>query len=317
MAESSSPGERPEPGRILVVDDEPTALKNLRRILEKEGHKVATYANPVRALERLSAEPFDVVISDLRMPHLSGLELLDSIKRQNPGVEVIIVTGFASLEGAVEATKKGAYHFLAKPFTPEELRSKLDEALFQKQMRGRARRRTEAGAGAGAPLIIGSSPPMRRVAEIIAQIAPTDCNVMISGESGTGKELAARAIHAQSKRAAGPWVAFNCAALNRELMENELFGHEKGAFTGADQAKAGLVGGGPPRHHIPGRDRRDAAGHAGEALARLAGAGGAQGGRHRSGGGGHPGGGGQRPEHQGRGGGGRIPAGSVLPPQRG
>ncbi len=242
MPEASAPPERPAPGHILVVDDEPTTLKNLRRILEKEGHRVATYGNSVRALERLTSELFDVVISDLRMPHLDGLELLDQVKRLEPEVEVIIITGFASLDGAVEATKKGAYHFLAKPFTPDELRAKVDQALYQKRMRSRAReRRAEAGAAGRSPLIIGRSPAMRRVAEIIDQIAPTDCNVLLSGESGTGKELAARAIHARSRRSEGPWVAFNCASLNLELMENELFGHEKGSYTGADQPKAGLL----------------------------------------------------------------------------
>ena len=230
------------PGRVMVVDDESTALKSLRRILEKEGHQVSTYSNPVRALELLEREPFDVLVSDLRMPHLDGLELLDRAKQAAPGLEVIIITGYASLDKAVEATKKGAYHFLAKPFTPEQVRQVVAEALAQKQTRDAAQalelQETQAEHG---PLIIGKSPQMIRVAEVIAQIAPTDCNVLIMGESGTGKELAARAIHAQSQFAAGPFVAFNCAALNAELMENELFGHEKGAFTGAGDTKVGLL----------------------------------------------------------------------------
>ncbi|MBU1277092.1 MAG: sigma-54 dependent transcriptional regulator [Proteobacteria bacterium] len=224
-------------GRILVVDDELTTLKNLRRILEKQGYQVSTYSNPVRALELLKREPFDVLLSDLRMPHLDGLELLDQAKRAAPGLEVIIITGYASLDGAVEATKKGAYHFLAKPFTPEQVRQVVAEALALKQTREVA----QALEHQDGPLIIGQSPQMRRVAEVIAQIAPTDCNVLIMGESGTGKELAARAIHSQSHCATGPFVAFNCAALNAALMENELFGHEKGAFTGAGQTKAGLL----------------------------------------------------------------------------
>ena len=241
MSEEETKDWTPEPGRIMVVDDEPSVIKNLRRILEKQGHEVATSGNPLRALERLAAEPFDLLISDLRMPGLDGLELLERVKRQAPQMEVIIVTGFASLDAAVEATKKGAYHFLAKPFTPEELREKVDQALYQRQMRRAARAPEDAGPAESAPLMIGGSPAMRRVAEVLEQIAPTDVNVLISGESGTGKELAARTIHARSGRAGGPWVAFNCASLNRELMENELFGHEKGSFTGADQAKAGLL----------------------------------------------------------------------------
>jgi len=226
----------------MVVDDELPALKSLRRILEKEGHQVCAYSNPVRALELLQKQSFDVLLSDLRMPHLDGLELLERAKLAAPEMEVIIITGYASLEGAVEATKKGAYHFLAKPFTPDELRQRVAQALAQKRLRDRARSlRAPAGAPAGGPLILGQSPPMLRVAEIIAQIAPTDCNVLLTGESGTGKELAARAIHAQSLRAQGPLVAFNCAAFNQELMDNEFFGHEKGAYTGAHQAKAGLL----------------------------------------------------------------------------
>eukprot|EP01022_Parablepharisma_sp_SALTPOND_P024703 TRINITY_DN5533_c1_g2_i1.p5 TRINITY_DN5533_c1_g2~~TRINITY_DN5533_c1_g2_i1.p5 ORF type:complete len:486 (+),score=210.63 TRINITY_DN5533_c1_g2_i1:2435-3892(+) len=243
MADSTPSDNAPSPGRIMVVDDEGTALKSLRRILEKEGHQVSTYSNPVRALELLGREPFDVLLSDLRMPHLDGLELLDRAKLAAPGLEVIIVTGYASLDGAVEATKKGAYHFLAKPFTPDQVRAVVAEALAIKQNRDAAQaleQQEEEQADAG-PLIIGQSPQMRRVAEVISQIAPTDCNVLIMGESGTGKELAARAIHAQSQCAEGPFVAFNCAALNAELMENELFGHEKGAFTGAGQTKAGLL----------------------------------------------------------------------------
>lgn len=240
MAASQPTG--PEPGRIMVVDDELTTLKNLRRILEKDGHKVSTYSNPVRALELLQSEPFDVLVSDLHMPHMDGLELLDRAKVAAPGLEVIIITGYASLDGAVEATKKGAYHFLAKPFTPREVRDMVARALAQKQMRDAARalQRRES-LPEGGPLVIGQSPQMRRVSEVIAQIAPTDCNVLIIGESGTGKELAARAIHVQSQGAQGPFVAFNCAALNAELMENELFGHEKGAYTGAGQTKAGLL----------------------------------------------------------------------------
>jgi DNA-binding NtrC family response regulator len=231
----------PRAGRILVVDDETTALKNLRRILEKQGHTVSTYSNPVRALEKLDQEPFDLVLSDLRMPHLDGLELLDHIKRAAPKVEVIIITGYASLAGAVEATKKGAFDFLAKPFTPDEVREKVAQALKQKQDHDLAQKLAPDAAQDREHLIVGQSPQMLRVAEVIDQIAPTDCNVLITGESGTGKELAARAIHARSQRAGGPWVAFNCAAFNRDLMENELFGHEKGAFTGAHQAKAGLL----------------------------------------------------------------------------
>ncbi|ADK83696.1 two component, sigma54 specific, transcriptional regulator, Fis family [Desulfarculus baarsii DSM 2075] len=224
-------------GHILLVDDEATALKALRRILEKQGHRVHTCQNPARALEALAELPIDVLVSDLKMPLMDGMELLDRAKGLAPQVEVIIVSGFASLDGAVEAAQKGACHFLAKPVTPQQMRDKVQEALGRKRLRDQALAR-EAAAG---PAIVGQSPPMRRLAELIAQIAPTDCTVLIQGQSGTGKELAAKAIHAQSRRAKGPLVAVNCAAISPSLLESELFGHEKGAFTGAEQTKIGLL----------------------------------------------------------------------------
>jgi DNA-binding NtrC family response regulator len=232
-----------EPCRVLVVDDDARTLKSLRRILEKEGHRVSTDSNPVHALERLETGAFDLLITDLKMPHLDGIELLDRVKAIAPEIEVIIISGYASLEGAVEATKKGAYHFLAKPFTPVEIMAKINEALHLKKLRDQAcavEVRSQAEDISGS-IIIGRNPRMKRVAETIAQIAPTDCGVLICGESGTGKELVARAVHTQSKRAKRPWIAFNCAAFSLELMENELFGHEKGAYTGAHQTKAGLL----------------------------------------------------------------------------
>ncbi len=229
-------------GHIMVVDDDNITLKNVRRILEKEGHRVSTYNNPVRALESLEENCFDILLSDLSMPYLDGLELLEQAKRVHRDLEVIIITGFASLDKAVEATKKGAYHFLAKPFEPTQLREVVNQAIDQKRRRNMARSmNTNDEPDPDAPLIIGQSPQMIRVGETIAQVAPTDCNILLSGESGTGKELAAKAIHAQSGRNKGPLVAFNCASLNQELMENELFGHEKGAYTGAADTKAGLL----------------------------------------------------------------------------
>ena len=230
------------PGRILVVDDEEIPLKRLRRILEKQGHLVSTYSAPLRALDRLMEQPYDILLTDLRMPHMDGLELLDQAKLIYPDLEVIILTGFASLEGAVKATKKGAYHFLPKPFTPGDVIRVVDEALGQKRLR-EAAQKEEAGTVAPGrePFMVGKSPQMVRVAQTIAQIAVTDCNVLIVGQSGTGKELAARAIHAQSLRASGPRVAFSCAALSPELIDNELFGHEKDAFTGASRTQAGLL----------------------------------------------------------------------------
>lgn len=229
--------------RILVVDDDPVTLKNLRRLLEKSGYEVSTFSNPVRACEEFKKASFDLLITDLRMPHMDGLSLLEEVQRAALGIEVILMTGYASLDGAVEATKRGAYYYLAKPFTPDQLRAVVREALEQKALRERGAAGgtpMQAGGGSNA-VMIGESPRMMQVAEVIRQIAPTDCNVLITGESGTGKELAARAIHALSPRAQGPFVAFNCAAFSPELIANELFGHEKDAYTGATTLRPGLL----------------------------------------------------------------------------
>lgn len=229
-------------GRILVVDDEQVALKNLRRILEKAGHAVATSNNPLRALERLEEETYDLIVTDLKMPYMNGLDLLNRAKSLAPDIEVILITAYASLDGAVEATKQGAFHYLAKPFTPDQVRDLAAKALRVKFLREKgvelhARKDPESTL----PVIIGESPKIRQVEEVIRQIAPTDCSVMIAGESGTGKELVARAVHVQSLRASGPFVAFNCGAFSEELIANELFGHEEQAFTGATSRKKGLL----------------------------------------------------------------------------
>ncbi len=228
--------------RIVVIDDEPITLKQLRRILEKDGYKVSTFSNPRRALEHIETASCDLVISDVRMPDMDGLELMTRVKARFPGIEVILITGYASLDGAVEATREGAFYYLEKPFAPDRVRQRVQEALRLGHVRQAA-----AGQGLSAPeghtmpVIIGNSPKIREVVSIIQQIAPTDCNVMITGDSGSGKELVARAIHAASRRAGGPFLAFNCGALNESLLENELFGHEKGAFTGAESRSIGLL----------------------------------------------------------------------------
>jgi DNA-binding NtrC family response regulator len=229
-------------GRILVIDDDPLALKNLRRILEKAGYKVSTFASPVSALKRLEEEAFDLIISDIRMPYMDGIEVIHRAKRLVPDIEVILVTGYASLDGAVEATKKGAYHYLAKPFTPDQVRSLAAQALGEKFLKQESSRPPNSSKRDPlAPVIIGKSPSIVRVEAVIRQIAPADCNVLITGESGTGKELVARSIHAYSGRSTGPFLAFNCGVFNEELIANELFGHEKEAFTGASSRKPGLL----------------------------------------------------------------------------
>lgn len=225
-------------GRILVVDDDETALKNLRRVLEKEGHSISTQSNSVRALELLRRQTFDLLISDLHMPNLNGIDLLGDVKRFAPWLEVILITGYATMDGAVEATKRGAFYYLAKPFKPDQLRKLVETALQQRRYREKAafhyHDRNE-------PAIIGQSPAIQQVEEVIRQIAPTECNVLITGESGTGKELVAKAIHTCSSRAKGPFAACNCGAFSEDLIANELFGHEKEAFTGATSCRRGLL----------------------------------------------------------------------------
>jgi DNA-binding NtrC family response regulator len=228
-------------GRIIVVDDEAIVLKNLRRILEKSGHIVSTSINPVKALEFIENGLYDIVISDIKMPYMDGLDFLNRVKSIAPEIEVILITGYASLDGAVEATKCGAYHYLSKPFTPDEIRDRVQNALKEKKIREEGRSSKENTVHPNQPVIIGKSPAIRRIKEIIYQIAPTDCNVLVTGESGTGKELAARLIHTCSNRGKSPFIAFNCAAFNEDLIDNELFGHEKDAFTGATAQKNGLL----------------------------------------------------------------------------
>ncbi|MCD6584600.1 MAG: sigma-54-dependent Fis family transcriptional regulator [Desulfobacteraceae bacterium] len=227
---------------IVIIDDEPITLKQLRRILEKEGYQVAAFSNPQRALKHIEASPCDLVISDVRMPTMNGLDLMTRVKARFPDTEVILITGYASLDGAVEATKEGAFYYLEKPFTPDQVRDLVKQALKLRRTRKTVSEESATGAqNFQVPVIIGKSKKIQEVISIIRQIGPTDCNVMITGDSGCGKELVARAIHAESKRAQGPFLAFNCGALSETLIDNELFGHEKGAFTGAESRSAGLL----------------------------------------------------------------------------
>jgi len=230
-------------GKIMVVDDDPIALKNLRRILEKDRHSVSTFNNPVRALKKLEETSCDLIITDLKMPYLDGISLLNKAKRLAAMVEVIVVTGYADLDGAIKATRQGAFYYLAKPYTPEKVRALVEQALEQKFLREESANRwaEKHKVSVSYPVIIGESPRIMSVQETIRQIAPSGSNVLITGESGTGKELAARAIHAQSPRAQGSFVAFNCGAFTEDLIANELFGHEKEAFTGAAGQKQGLL----------------------------------------------------------------------------
>ena len=227
--------------RIAIVDDEAVTLKQLRRILEKEGYQVSAFSNARRVLKSLEQTACDLVISDIKMPGMNGFDLMVNVRQKYPDIEFILITGQASIEDAVKATKEGAFHYLAKPFTPNQFRQKVDQALCQRRAAAEARQTAQQKLSLSPPVIIGKSPKIKQVLIQAHQIAPADCNVLITGASGTGKELIARAIHGLSPRNEGPFVAFNCGALTESLIDNELFGHEKGAYTGAEEKSSGLI----------------------------------------------------------------------------
>lgn len=226
---------------VLVVDDEAVIREGLRRILEKEGFHVETSASGQIALERMQEENFGLVISDLKMPGMSGMEVLKAIKILQPEVPVIIITGFSTVDTAVEAMKNGAFDYIAKPFTPDQITEKVRKALEQRAvLLENIFLKKELGEHHGFDLFIGESKEMQKVYRRIIQVAPTDSTVLITGESGTGKELVARAVHNNSNRRENPFVAVDCTSLAENLLESELFGHVKGSFTGAIQTKTGL-----------------------------------------------------------------------------
>jgi DNA-binding NtrC family response regulator len=225
---------------ILVVDDEAIARDNLEHILRREGYQVVTASTGQQALRLLEEKVFDVVLTDLKMEQIDGMEVLEKTKSRHPNTEVVMITGFATVPSAIEALKKGAYHYIAKPFSLDEVRLTVRKALERKRLRDDTRE-LKVQAKGEQPFLIGRSQKVQEITRFIKQIGPTDSNVLITGESGTGKELAARMIHFCSRRAQGRLMAINCGAFTEELLANELFGHEKDAFTGATTAKAGLL----------------------------------------------------------------------------
>ncbi len=228
--------------KILIADDEPGMRKSLAIMLRREGYAVSEAASGKDALDQLGSEVFGLVISDLRMAPGSGLDLLRAIKQANSAVEMILMTGFGSIESAVEAMKLGAFDFITKPFQQEEILLRVRNALEKHRLKQEVDLlRAEVTSAFGVEGIIGASEAMRELLELIPRVARTDSTVLITGESGTGKELVARALHAASRRAHGPFVSVSCAALPETLLESELFGHIKGAFTGALAARKGLL----------------------------------------------------------------------------
>lgn len=227
---------------ILIVDDEKVALKNLEHVMKKEGYAVTATQSGANALTWLDRQAFDIVLTDLRMERIDGMQILAKCRERHPNAEVILITGFATLESAVEAMKHGAFYYIAKPFRLDEVRKVVAEAAEKIRLRRENQALREHIEGlSGKVRIITQDSEMQRVIEVARQIAPTDCNVLISGESGTGKELFARFLHVASHRANGPFLAINCGAFNEDLLSNELFGHAKGAFTGATSDKKGLI----------------------------------------------------------------------------
>ena len=222
--------------KILVVDDSPRTLEVIQRNLEAAAYEVFTASSVEQAIDFLEQSSVDLVITDIKMPKVSGLELLKYVKENVKGTEIMIITGYPSIKGAVNAVKDGAEDYLTKPFTDEELLSAVSKML-EKQANRRA---IEAKPLPGSHNIIGNSPGMQHVYRLIEKAAATRINVLISGESGTGKELVARAIHYSSIASSGPFVTVNCTAIPDSLLESELFGHVKGAFTGANASRAGF-----------------------------------------------------------------------------
>jgi two-component system response regulator PilR (NtrC family) len=220
---------------ILVVDDERSMRDFLKILLEKEGHEVSTAEHAEAALNLIPDHNFDVVVTDIRMPGMSGIELLGEIKEDNPDLAVIMITAFASPDDAVRAMKNGAFDYISKPFNVDEIKSVVESATSKHK-----KILKPAVSSSSFPEIIGQSREMLKIFDMIGRIAPTPANVLIYGESGTGKELVARAIHNHSKVASEAFVPITCSAIPEDLMESELFGHVKGSFTGAIHDKPGL-----------------------------------------------------------------------------
>ena len=228
--------------QILVVDDEDIARDNVAYILKKGGHEVLTAADGNAAITMLEEQEVDLVLTDLRMKGRDGIAVLGATKKLWPETEVIVITGYASVDTAVEAIQKGAYHYLAKPVKMDEMQLLVHKALEKRNLRREiSELRKKMSAQSGVNRIIGRSVKTQRLRETITQVSQLDCNVLIQGETGTGKELVAQTIHELSPRSEKRFVAFNCGVFSEELMASELFGYEKGAFSGATQTKKGLL----------------------------------------------------------------------------
>jgi len=229
-------------GHILVVDDEQETCDLLEMALGRHGFKVTPSTNAQRALELVAEQDFDVVLTDLSMPEMSGLDLCERVLGTRPDMPVVVITGQGSLETAIGAIRVGAYDFITKPVDPKLLFLSVSRAIQHRRLSDEVKRLRQAvgGEGGDAARIVGQSGAMRRVYELINRVGESDASVLIHGETGTGKELIARGIHTRSRRRNGPFVAINCAAVPHSLLESELFGHARGAFTDAKAQRTGL-----------------------------------------------------------------------------
>jgi DNA-binding NtrC family response regulator len=244
LAEIANPAEEivERRARILIADDEAIARENLEHVLRREGYETVSVDGGEPAIAELEKGEFDLVMTDLRMQNVDGLQVLERTKELYPATEVIMITGYATVATAVEAMQKGAYHYLPKPYKIEEARVLVRQALEKRWLREEVTElRRQVQSQQGIALLIGNSPMVEALKKTIAQIAPTDCTVLILGETGTGKELVAKTVHQLSNRAEKRFLAINCGAFSEELLANELFGHEREAFTGARGIKRGLL----------------------------------------------------------------------------
>lgn len=228
--------------RLAIVDDEEIVCRRLSQVLIRDDFAVEAFIIGRSFLERMVQQPFDIVFLDMRLPDLDGLEILARVKALRPETEVIIITGYKSVESAIEAIRKGAYHYIPKPVNLSEIRLLAQNVREKIILRSENLRLREALKGeSGLVSIIGNSPAVQELFSLIRKVAPVDCNVLIQGGSGTGKALVAKAIHQLSPKKDYPFVAFNCGGFTDELINSELFGHERGAFTGATATKIGLL----------------------------------------------------------------------------
>lgn len=236
------PDEMMEKAHILIVDDEVTAVENLAHVCRKLGHEVTTRTSGAEAIEVLESLAVDLVLTDLRMEKIDGMEVLRRAGEIDPDIAVILITGFATLDSAVNAMKAGAFHYIAKPFRLDEVREVIGKAIeFVLLKRENRSLKSKLGESNSGPVFITQDAAVLRMLEMARQVAVSDSSVLLTGESGTGKELMARYVHAYSPRSEGTFLALNCGSLQEDLLANELFGHEKGAYTGATESRTGLI----------------------------------------------------------------------------